>query len=420
MLTPGKTLPIAKLPPELLLNILEWADEPSVHVNVCWVFNQIATPILYRRLHLYHNIHPLLRTIIGRPTLGNFVRSLYESSDTEMLYHPIPPSFIAAAKFHGLSLEVQEAITDRSIMAILFLLLCYLPRLQEVNLRVSCEYNKTNNVFKQMLTTIPFPSALQSVRSVTLHPRYSDAAWMIIPFCYWPTLQSFTCRSAYVLDADASNSDPLPGSSRIEHLRFIASAIHHRPLNALIHSSQSLRTFVYQFVPIFGSTFHPQSLGDALRQCALHTLEHLQVSFIQINEDPHLSHSLGPLSDFPNLVCIRTAFSLLLGTRHAVSANTIAHQLTAALPCSLISLQLWIDNAWRGVSIFPVMEQFLKIRHDRLKHLKNINIRGDNEWSRTQLLCHAEGLSTEVSWQDETIFTDRDKDRCCTIGCSKW
>jgi hypothetical protein len=99
MLTPGKTPNIEKLPPELLFNILELADEPSVHVNVCWVFNQIATPILYRRPHLYYNIHPLLRTIISRPTLGNFVRSLFESSeDSETLDYPIPPSFMVAAK----------------------------------------------------------------------------------------------------------------------------------------------------------------------------------------------------------------------------------------------------------------------------------------------------------------------------------
>jgi hypothetical protein len=141
---------IINFPVELLAYILELAQDPLTHANVCWVFNQIATPILYRRVHLYrryeglrtHNIHLFLQTIISRPVLRRSVRRLFaEPFDPagEPDYTPPPPDifpgFVAEAVSHGLSREIQEAIATGSIPAMLFLLLCYLPVLQgELNI----------------------------------------------------------------------------------------------------------------------------------------------------------------------------------------------------------------------------------------------------------------------------------------------
>src|ERR1700722_10542791 len=140
---------ITEIPTELLTDILELADQPLIHANVCWVFNRIATSILYRDVFLtplfkvelhtvkpmaFHSIHYFLRTIISKPALGSHVRYLladpYDFAGDPYYTPPTSgdlPGFVGEAVSHTLSLEVQQAIAEGSIPAMLFLLLCYLP-----------------------------------------------------------------------------------------------------------------------------------------------------------------------------------------------------------------------------------------------------------------------------------------------------
>jgi len=247
-----------------------------------------------------------------------------------------------------------------------------------------------------MLATSALPSGLQSVRWVKLSPWdcsiCPEITWeMITAFFHLPALRWFICEEGLVKCGDLNViSCLLPGSSRIEHMEFTYSAIHNTALGALARSSRSLRTFVYKFDATTVVTFHPPSLGDVLRQCALNTLEHLEVNA------KYSVGSLGPLSEFAKLTYIRSSLSLLLGTRDGFSTNSIARRLGAVLPVSLISLHLWIDPSWQGMSIVSVIEQFVKGRHDRLKQLKRLGVYGFVRHSDTQIIesmCKVEGLS---------------------------
>jgi|ERR1700722_15244736 len=391
------------LPPELLVDILELAHEPFVHTNVCWIFNQIATPILYRRVSLYfsykaHGIHLFLRTIISRPSLGNCVQCLF-ADPYDPVGEPgyIPPSrgnlpgFVAEAALHGLSTEIQQAIGDGSIPAMLFLLLCYLPRLQTFQLPLPERGRDSGIFYQQMSITSSLPSGLRSVRSVRLSPWATNKlTWeMIVPFLRLPSLQRFLCINGIANLGLNEISHPLPGSSRIEHIEFQSCEIHNDMLGTLVRSSRLLRTFVYK---VRSSTIiHPPPLGDALRQYALSTLECLEVT----HSDNLSIDSFGPLSGFTRLAHIKISLSLLLGGPNGETTNTIACRLSTTLPVSLISLYLLIDSAWKSVSIGPVAEWFVKNRHERLNYLRNIAICGyieDSERQRLESLCMAEGL----------------------------
>jgi hypothetical protein len=402
---------ITNIPAELVADILELANEPLIHTRVCWLFNQVATPILYRKVHLYrhynggrrvNDIYLFLRTIISRPVLGQCVRHLladpyhatYDTSFT--LDVDDLPRFVAEAASHGLSLEAQQAIAGGSISAMLFLLLFYLP-LQDLVIRVPGLGRSTRIFYEQMLVTSPFPSALQSVRSAKLAPWTiggTRVSWeMIAPFFRLPSLQRFSCTRGFADSYDSNDSNdtpnPLPGSSRVEHIEFLSSTIHKDTLCALIRSLHSLRTFIYEFAATATVTFDPPSLGNALRQHALNTLERLEVTNIS-NVSTGL---LGPLSDFVCLTHIKVSFSLLLDAQDGGAADFIAYQLSAVLPYSIVSLSLLIDSTWQSKIIVLAMERFVKNRRERLEDLQSIEIVGNFEQRERETL---ELLSEEV------------------------
>jgi len=387
---------ITEIPSELLDNILELADEPFVHAKVCRVFNLIATPILYRTVkcasHRFlkpHNIHRFLRCITSRPALGNLVRRLIV-----VLYGPatraeLLPSFVAEAGSHGFPPEAQRAVADGSIMVMLFLLLHYLPRLQELVVHLPMGDPDYWILYQQMLTTSPLPLALQSIRSVELFSLAQGeyTLEMVMPFLRLPALQRFAMHGLFKYNDSKLIDEPLPGSSLIEHMAFYSCDFDGAALGALVRWSQSLRRFVYHTTTF---KFHPLFLGDALRQGALDTLQHLEVE-----HTGSLVGCFGPLSDFTSLTYIQTSLSLLLGTPDGSTVDTIARRLSAALPVSLISLRLSVNLPWEGAMVVLAMELFVKNRRDRLKHLRKLGFRGpyeNIELRRFESLCKAEGL----------------------------
>src|ERR1700722_6033589 len=248
-----------------------------------------------------------------------------------------------------------------------------------------------------MLTTNPPPSALQSVHLVRLSSWDRTVkrpfTWeMIAPFFRLPSLRHFDCCSAIV---ESSNDiiDPLPGSSPVEHIQFQSSGINDRTLGAIIRSSKSLRTFIY--TPRAVDLFSPPLLGDALRECALDTLECLKVypwnGFSPLR-------SLGPLSGFVNLTHIGIPLSLLLGQQDGGNTDAIPRRLSMGLPLLLVSLYLCVDL---DIDIFPAAEQLVKDRHNQLKHLEEIGVSSPfdkhvEEEERFNTLCEAEGLEVLI------------------------
>jgi hypothetical protein len=403
---------ITNIPAELVADILELVNEPLIHTRICWLFNQVATPILYRKVHLYrhynrgrrvNDIYLFLKTIINRPALGQYVRYLIADPYYATYHTSLDdlPSFVAEAASRGLSLEVQQAIAGGSIPAMLFLLLCYLP-LQDLVIRVPGLGLSTRIFYQQMLVTSPFPSALQSVRSAKLSPWSigdTPVSWeMIAPFFRLPSLQRFSCIHGFVDSTDSNDiPNPLPSSSRVEHIEFTHSTIHKDTLCALIRSLHSLRTFIYEFVATATVTFDPPSLGNALRQHALNTLERLEVTDIS-NVSTGL---LGPLSDFVCLTHIKVSFSLLLDTQDGGAPDSIAYQLSAVLPCSIVSLSLLIDSACQSNIIVLATDRLVKDRRERLVDLQRIELVGNfeqREREKFELLSEeVEGLEILVT-----------------------
>ena len=212
---------------------------------------------------------------------------------------------------------------------------------------------------------------------------------MIAPFFRLPSLRYFDCCSAIV---EYSNDiiNPSPGSSPVEHIQFQSSRINDRALTAIIRSSKSLRTFIYTHRAATIVPFSPPLLGDALRECALDTLERLEVH--SPNQSP-LS-SLGPLSGFVNLTHIIISLFLLLGQQDGGNTDAIARRLSMGFPRSLVVLGLFVDQ---NINIFPAAERFVKDRHDQLKHLQKIGVscpfgKHVEEQKRFNTLCQAEGL----------------------------
>jgi len=217
---------------------------------------------------------------------------------------------------------------------------------------------------------------------------------MIAPFFRLPSLRYFDCCSAIV---EYSNDiiNPSPGSSPVEHIQFQSSRINDRALTAIIRSSKSLRTFIYTLSAATIDLFSPPLLGDALRECALDTLECLKVypwnGFSPLR-------SLGPLSGFVNLTHIGIPLSLLLGQQDGGNTDAIARRLSMGLPLSLVSLYLCVDL---DIDIFPAAEQLVKDRHNQLKHLEEIGVSSPfdkhvEEEERFNTLCEAEGLEVLI------------------------
>jgi len=385
---------ITTLPNELTTDILKLAGKPFILTQVCWLFNQIATPILYRSvlLHITYkigsiqsNIMHFIRTITDRPILKNYVRHLIYN-----LYYPFhdtssPRCYrrgaVVEAASHGLPWVIQEALIDGSTTSMLLLLLCYIPRIQGLPVFFGRDAYMIGP-YLQTLATRTLPSALQSVRSMKLSPP-SQGPWnleilyrIIPPFCRLPSLQhlSYVHESVKHYDAD----DPSSGVFYTEYIEFHSSEIYDDILTHLVAMSYPLRSFVCEI----------RWTAGTLRRCTL-TLEHFEVGHVKY-------WSSGVFAHFVHITYIKASTTLLLGSPDEFSTDIVAARLNLCLPVSLISLCLRIDEAWKHTRIFEAAERLVRNRHDRLKDLQEIKVYGYGDGSREQRqfesICKDEGL----------------------------
>lgn len=168
------------LPPELLIQVFrELKDAPSILVRAalaCHLFRDFVEPVLYEAVALrdQRRIVMFITTLLARPELGNFVRSLdldwslsnEEESEAQAAYssfhtaggpfyvHPLeremdeagdmwrsgdPPnaSPVAAAEARGMSPGIRFAIRSKTAAAQVVLLLDMLPNLRSLFARPS-------------------------------------------------------------------------------------------------------------------------------------------------------------------------------------------------------------------------------------------------------------------------------------------
>jgi hypothetical protein len=378
---------VANFPVELLEHILTLAGNPVAQTQVCWKFNAIATPILYRNILLLyrtnsvHDIHLLVRTIISRPALGEHARRLNvqladgDDDETWRGHEDNLTKFSLEGESRGLSSEIQREILVGSSDAMLFLLLCYLPSLQTLNVQALDLMHRA--VFDHMSSSVLLPSALQSLHSASIsycHPyiNYQVNEDYIIPFFHLPTLRSFSCLGVDIDAVGVETKFPFRSSS-VEEITLQQSIVDEELLTAMVRSSRALRSLTYDFSGIMISP--PSTLVRVLRECAKDTLVRLHLEFPENSDSEPPTGSLGSLREFSQLAHASAPLSMMVGTPDDITASP----LRTLLPNSLVSLGVWIDKRWETSAKETTVQMFVELfasERDKLGNLNELRIGG--------------------------------------------
>jgi hypothetical protein len=381
---------ITDMPVELLEIIFLLLRGPVIHfAQVCRLFNAIATRVLYRRVTIHSNnrLHQFSRSVMSRPILGERVRYLsvlINLTEHICLNNHDSPFFAAEAVSRGLSPHSRQTMRAVDMLG---LLLFYLPALGTLDTNSLPSFS---TITGEIFDASPLPSGLQSVQYLHFSSHHMMRLEFIKPYLILPALDTL---SVYSLRERLPRLDILPSSSNVKHIKLYSCDMSTYNLIALLRSSRSLRTFVTHLEHI-AFDFDAPSFGDALRECTLTTLEHLDLIY------PYETHAVGPLCDFVHLTHVGVSLSILLGIPSGDTIRSLARQLSEILPKSLVSLDVWIDRHWyrKGVE---VVEELVKIRGERLMLFTSLTIwRSVSEVSLDKIrsACVAEGV-------EFTLFT---------------
>lgn len=170
-----------------------------------------------------------------------------------------------------------------------------------------------------------------------------------------------------------------PGSSSVEHISFMLSAVTKEAIESIIRCCKVLKTFVFTgstsvIIDFFRKTFTPHDAVQALRQHRL-TLEELT---IYIDEDDDvLLWNLEPeetcigtaLRDFENLRALRCEMVYLLGI-DPICGDISPNQpnLVDTLPRSLETLVIFEASE----KIIPQLESIRDVKPEQFPHLREI------------------------------------------------
>jgi hypothetical protein len=213
----------------------------------------------------------------------------------------------------------------------------------------------------------------------------------VVPFFALPALDTFVCFSGPEPDDKLEN---LPGSSNVKHIKVLLSFIPTHILQTLVRASRSLQTFMCYPIDAlsWGTDLHVPSLGDALRECAMDTLQHPEIKIADF--PPTLS--LGPLCDFVQLTHVSAPLSSLPCVPSETRTGTMARRLSEILPKLLVSLVISIhDRSW--INKGPkVVAELVKIRHERLVPLKSLTVWRDH-WGAPEAMNQSVAEGVEFS-----------------------
>jgi hypothetical protein len=316
------------------------------------------------------------------------------------------------AQSGGLSSEIQQELLVGSSDAMLFLLLCYLPSLQSLNLRPLDLMHRA--FFDHMSSAILLPSALQSLHSASIsfgHPYiyYEVNEDYIIPFFHLPTLRSFTSWS---IDVDTVGDDVVPKfpvrSSSIEEITLQQSDVDEESLTAMVRSSRALRSLTYDFA---GVKVSPPSLGRVLRECAKDTLVHLHLDFAKPSSKR--KGSLGSLREFSQLAHASAPLSMMIGMPGDIDLT--ASPLPTLLPKSLMSLGIWINERWKRTLKETSVQMFIELFASKrakleLENLDELRVGGFIEGCDLEIIrstCVRDNVTFfEFSWFGSSSYLD--------------
>ncbi|KAH0605603.1 uncharacterized protein H6S33_004825 [Morchella sextelata] len=323
----------------------------------------------------------LLRTLIARPYLAAYIRSISIRWGTE--HKPKVTShenalFTAAASKLGLELAVRWE-GDQA------LLLCHmLKNVETLAISYPPDFgpNLTDpfGLLREYGPSVPAPgvpplstTGMQGIHTLTVHSESTTTAQHIIPMLLLPNLRTLTAHHVTTTAALLPENPAWHGASRVTHLRLLACELHGSTLAIMFRVASKLKHLEYDDA---GGRFNPAHACDEAFAAALQivrpTLQHLAVNLAKVQARDGTHGKVGSLKAFPLLREVVCNYGAIWGMTFATFTPGVAWRLefAAALPAALEALEVWLPweftMSWLG--------ELLKEKETRFRFLKIIRM----------------------------------------------
>lgn len=261
-----------------------------------------------------------LRTILERPILVNYVRSLQilwtiqdRNVDGKSLNAGEITLFTAAARNVGV-LGLPESPGLQVV-----LLLYMLPNVRSLMFIPPDEFDTFAEFMQDLAVsrTAALPAALRSVRDITYHPICIAADVIPLPVMLnLPSIRKIHVKGLCGSSVPAIDLSTFTGTSSVTDFRFWYCTLSTSTLTRVLEISTGLTYFSYVDQRGNPNDFKSALFGHALRGSRT-TLQYLRLTFANTNRyrpAPYRGDSLGSLHDYPALRSLWCPFSVLLGT----------------------------------------------------------------------------------------------------------
>ncbi|KAJ5478934.1 hypothetical protein N7530_004443 [Penicillium desertorum] len=454
-------------PADIIYSVFELLSSAELHV-LCLVnkkFRGIAEKFLYKKIQLtwQHPYHPppitqLLRTLISRPHLAAYIKTLHLAGKTPTLaslvsyIRTIPVSiaelnehiaFIRKTRVPYIDLWIQE-LQQGTINAFVALLLAQLPNLR--CLYLSPAFTQRSEIIGMVLRSAIFEPVeyglpdLQHLRDVTYrlkigHDRARDKKVKntadVLPFFYLPNVQ----RISVSLESPLAITWPTPQLPvPLTLTSLVLNSVRENYLGDLLSVTPHLKSLRWRWFYDFGTDdvvnmpiVDLDRIGDAI-SCLRGTLTDLKIlAEVQLGgNDINLpgiktEGSLSAMVNMENLRILQVPLAFLVGF-----AQDTTKRLQNVLPRYLEHLTItydlclqndeqmepdWPEFEWEDHAVLGLLKSWLEDRKAFTPNLRGISLglarneTPDEEWDpimRHQLT----ELGAQAGVPFDVIFTD--------------
>jgi hypothetical protein len=397
--------PLPPLPVEILCLIFSFLEPHDLsYVSlVCRQFHVLAEPFLWHscvdtgRFNEVHTYNLFLRSILEQPELARYVKGFYpvyyydedcaedcpgdcaeecRSPPREDTEERCQNAITAINIPEPLKDRLKSDISRREFDAVVALLLCSLPNLENIVFRDIYETGLIYEIFE--LAQSKSFNWLRNLRTVHLEEKDGVCGVSLYPtflrVLKIPSLKRFetthaACEVALEID---------PESSSVENIVLRKSALVKEAIQPIIRSCRSLKTFSFShgLSGFFATVFTPYDAIQALRQHRS-TLEELKIlvldfwdAFSWHPEFPAYKIYMGThLRDFTKLKTLMCEMENLLGLEPGqIRPDRNPPALVDVLPESIESLT--IPNVDK--QIIPHLQKLEEVKAKRFPNLRQV------------------------------------------------
>lgn len=349
------------LPNELLRKIFSYLGTEALACisMVSRHLNATADPCLYRSPWVtYAGLRNLIRTILSRPMLANYVRSvsLYpENSETLPLVDPILQ--ISADTF---GLEDPLDMTGAQIILLLYIL----PRLESLAI-TSIELDISGDLLDRyrFQPAITLPIGLQSLRNIGCHRFLTGdmSPDTLLTILLLPSIHTIEMWGFETWDTD--DLYQFEGTSKVKDLQFRQGNVDAPTFARILKVPIALERFAYgHSFPGSPLWFDAPEIGKILGTHRA-TMQLIDVCFVKddtgfLEDGSAVQGVIGSLREWPVLVELRCDLTLLLGKKPKAAVS----RLVDVLP--IVIQEFWIrgDRFWKKKEIADEVKHMLEMR----------------------------------------------------------